>query len=208
MLLLNWWVATGILFLEIATVGKLVSLIIFSGWLGEDIRNSFKTFTDEVRVNILGKTKQDVYSEKFLLICIFLFSLFSTVISLVYSEIFLQIPCALCWWQRIFIYGIVVLSFVGMYQAHKEKNVDSRKLIQKTVLGNIFVFSVGGFLFGLYQHLEQIFALYGTHLPCPVSGADCSKMTIFEYGHITFPWTAVVLCAFFIVIILLQRKLK
>jgi disulfide bond formation protein DsbB len=122
--------------------------------------------------------------------------------TLVYSEIFLQVPCALCWWARIFMYGIVLLSGLALLSRQFKREEF------KTQISNIMVFSVLGSIVSLYHHVLQMTAAAGSHLPCPVSGGDCAKRLIFEYGHITFPWMAFVLFTFFMVIILLQRKLK
>jgi disulfide bond formation protein DsbB len=196
MLQLNWYVATGVLILEIGFLGKLLSLLIVTFGKGK-LKTQYLSLVDNVARDIKNKFSLDVLSARFLVFCIFVFSLASSIMTLVYSEIFLQEPCALCWWQRVFMYGIVVLSGQSLW-CKTEKNVREY----------ILSFSVFGFLFALYQHFEQILALYGTHLPCPVSAVDCSKMTVFEYGHITFPWMAVVLFAFFVVIVLLQKKLE
>lgn len=202
MFLLNWWVATGVLFLEIITIFHIgLVLILFLG--NADMKNKLRETINKnwnYKMNLLGFQSQ----EKYLVFVIFLFSLFSSLLTLVYSEYFLQIPCALCWWQRVFMYGIVVISATALWS---DRN--GNKLLEiKGIIKYILNFSILGFVFAIYQHAMQMLALYGTHLPCPVSGEDCSKMTLFEYGHITFPWMAVVLFAFFITIILLQKKLN
>jgi disulfide bond formation protein DsbB len=200
MLQVNWWVATGTLLLEIALLGKLFSLIVVSlpeNFLGKSFRTNLKELIFGTKQKIFHRYGLDVLSEKFLIFFIFLFSLAASIMTQVYSEIFLQEPCSLCWFQRVFMYGVVVLSGIGLFK-NSSKN-------QST---NILVFSIFGALFSLYQHVMQILALYGTKLPCPATSVDCSKMIVFEYGHITFPWMAFVLFAFFIVIILLQRKLS
>lgn len=196
MLQFNWWVATGILFLEIGFLGKLFSLLVVK-YASGSLKSQFVELIKKVSENIKHRFGIHVLSERFLLLCIFIFSLCSSIMTLVYSEVFLQEPCSLCWWQRVFMYGITLLSLQALVK--KEEG---------NILKYVLSFSFFGFLFALYQHIEQILALYGTHLPCPATSVDCSKMTIFEYGHITFPWMAVVLFAFFIVIILLQREIR
>jgi len=200
MLILNSWIATGVLIFEIAVLGKLFSLIVVS----LDKENNFrKKFIESIygrKIEIFQKFGLDVLSDKFLLVFIFIFSLFASVMTLVYSEIFMQVPCALCWFERIFMYGIVVISATALWS--------NRELEQKGILKYIVNFSILGAIFSLYHHILQMAASFGSHLPCPTSGGDCGKRIIFEYGHITFPWMAFVLFAFFIIIILLQRKLK
>lgn len=207
MLTLNWYVATGVLLLEIALLGKLVSLFILK-FGGNNLRAQYMDMVKPLVHGFKNNFNIDILSERTLVAWIFIFSLFSSIMTLVYSELFLQVPCALCWFQRIFMYGIVILSGLPLLSRWTHGPTYSGEEQFQLQLKNIFIFSVFGFLFGLYQHAEQILALYGTHLPCPVSGADCAKMTVYEYGHITFPWMAVVLFAFFIIIILLQKEIK
>jgi disulfide bond formation protein DsbB len=197
MLTLNSWIALGVLIFEIAVLGKLISLIIMS--LGDDnnFKKNFKETVYGTKQKIFHNFGWDVLSEKFLLVFIFLFSLLASILTLVYSEIFQQVPCALCWFERIFMYGIVVLSGIGLT---KNPPLNQQK--------NIFVFSIFGAIISLYHHVLQMTAGIGSHLPCPTSGGDCAKRIIFEYGHITFPWMAFVMFAFFIIIILLQKRLK
>lgn len=47
-------------------------------------------------------------------------SLMAIVGSLIYSEIFKFEPCVLCWWQRIFIYPVFIISLVSILK--KDKN--------------------------------------------------------------------------------------
>jgi hypothetical protein len=109
MLQLNWYVATAVLLLEIGFLGKLLSLLIVS-FGGTSLKSQYLKLVDNVASDIKHKFNIDVLSARFLVACIFVFSLVSSVMTLVYSEIFLQEPCALCWWQRVFMYSIVVLS--------------------------------------------------------------------------------------------------
>jgi disulfide bond formation protein DsbB len=205
MLTLNWWVATGVLILEIALLGKLFGLLV-TYLPDSNFKKKYIDLVFNTKESIAESFGTNILSEKLLVTFIFLFSLASSIMTLVYSEIFLQEPCALCWWQRVFMYGIVFLSGLPLLTS-PYKGEENSAIVQRYQIKNILVFSIFGAMFALYQHLEQILALYGTHLPCPVSGVDCAKMTVFEYGHITFPWMAFVLFTFFIVIILLQNRL-
>ena len=184
------------LLLEMALLGKLFSLVIVV-FVKSEVKRNFIDIIYKTKQNILEKFSIDVLSDKFLLTCIFLFSLFSALMSLVYSEIFLQIPCALCWYERIFMYGTVILSAIGLFKNPPQNQTK-----------NILVFSIFGAIISLYHHILQMTASTTSHLPCPVSGGDCAKRLIFEYGHITFPWMGFVLFVFFIVIIILQSKLR
>ncbi len=196
MLLLNWILGTGILFLEFAFLGKFISLLIVTFGKG-NFKKSYLEIVYKTKERIFTKFGLDVLSDKFLIFFVFIFSLVSSMLTLVYSEIFLQIPCALCWFERIFMYGILILSAIALTKNPPQNQIK-----------NIFIFSIFGAAFSFYHHILQMTAGANSHLPCPTSGGDCAKRLIFEYGHITFPWMAFVLFAFFIVIILLQKKLK
>ncbi len=76
-------------------------------------------------------------------------------------------------------YGIVVMSGLGLWR--KEA---------RNIFPYINIFAIFGLVVSLYHHFLQMFATSSGHLPCPVSGGDCAKRIIFEYGHITFPWMA------------------
>jgi disulfide bond formation protein DsbB len=115
--------------------------------------------------------------------------------TLVYSEYFGVIPCALCWFERVFMYGITILSGFSICLARVP-------LARQIQLGNILVFSIFGAIISLYHHVLQMTANVNSHLPCPASGGDCAKRLIFEYNHITFPYMAFVLFSFFIILIL------
>jgi disulfide bond formation protein DsbB len=194
-------VAKGVLLLEFALLGKLISLLIVT-FAGGEFKKSFIQIVYKTKQNIFHNFGLEVLSDKFLIFFIFIFSLTSSVMTLVYSEIFLQVPCALCWFERIFMYGVVLLSGLALLSP-QFKNEGYRVQVN-----NILVFSILGAMVALYHHVLQMTAAAGSHLPCPTSGGDCAKRLIFEYDHITFPWMAFVLFVFFIVIILLQRKLK
>jgi disulfide bond formation protein DsbB len=176
--LLNHISATGILILEIAII----------------INIALYTFADKKTVNDLIDWKLNKFAfgmsiNRYALFMIFVTSLLSSIMTLIYSEYFGVVPCALCWFERVFMYGIVIISGLALYK--KE---------EKYILPYILSFSVFGAAFALYHHVLQMTATIYSHLPCPVSGGDCAKRIIFEYGHITFPWMAFVIFAFYIVI--------
>jgi disulfide bond formation protein DsbB len=104
----------------------------------------------------------------------FLLALGSTVMSLVYSEIFGFIPCGLCWMQRVFLYPQVIL--LGMAWWKKDSKIADY----------IIALSILGALYALDQHFLQMGISSG--LPCPASGeGDCAKRILFEFNYITFP---------------------
>jgi len=103
----------------------------------------------------------------------FLITLASLVGSLLYSNVLGFDPCALCWWQRIFIYPQVVIFFVAMIKKDKR------------VFDYIIPLSILVFIVALYNSYLQMDGV--SLLPCDASGPSCSKVLVKEFGYITIP---------------------
>jgi disulfide bond formation protein DsbB len=117
------------------------------------------------------------YIERFGLYMTFSIALGSSVVALMYSEIFGFVPCGLCWLERIFLFpqGIILLG--ALY--FKDKLVARYGIILSTI----------GFTIALYHHYLQ---MGGTQfIKCPAAGAvDCAKRIMFEFDFMTFPLLA------------------
>ena len=130
------------------------------------------------------------------LLAIFLLSTLSVAGTLVMQYAFNLNPCDLCWWQRIFMYPIALISFIALL-----KNMDI-----SDVADYILALSVFGFAVALYQHLLQILPA-GSLIPCDPSN-DCAIRSVFEFGFVTIPWMALtVFSAIFLIAILGRRKI-
>ena len=112
-------------------------------------------------------------------------SAIATIGSLSLSEVLGFVPCKLCWYQRIFMYPISIISFIGVI-----KNDDS---IKKYILP----ISIIGFVIALYHVLLQMFP---TILECSDEVAKCSAVEFAQYGYITIPVMS--LTAFALVIVI------
>lgn len=103
-------------------------------------------------------------------------SVAGTILTLVYSDIFGFVPCGLCWFERICLYPIALISTLALLKG-------DRSIYTYTVpLSGI------GALISLYHHYLQMGG--SAVLGCPAAGADCAKRIIFEFGYITFPLMA------------------
>lgn len=111
------------------------------------------------------------------------------IMSLYYSEVLGIIPCVLCWYQRIFMYSQVFLFGYAWYR--KDRNI----------LPYTLLLSIVGFIIAVYHHALQIG--YDIYKPCSTSpfAVDCAKPTFIEFGFVTFPFLAIVLFGFVIVIV-------
>lgn len=92
--------------------------------------------------------------------------------SLLYEFAFGFEPCLLCWYQRIAIFGIAILSLTG--------NIKNNKTLQKQVL----IFSLLGIIVALIHNYIDIFP---SGLDICGAGPSCLKRYVDIFGYITIP---------------------
>ena len=120
------------------------------------------------------------------LLFIWVVSLVATLGSLYFSEIRGYIPCTMCWFQRIFMYPIVIITTVAVIQ----KNA---KIAMTTA-----VFSVIGGCISLYHYgIQKIDFLTDSAPACGL--VSCTGQYINWLGFITIPFLA--LTAFILIAI-------
>lgn len=125
---------------------------------------------------------------------VFILSSVSLVGSLFIQYIVLLPPCDLCWWQRIFMYPIALITGIALI-----KNVRF-----SDIADYVLVLAIPGAAVALYQHLLQMLPA-GSLIPCDATG-DCAVRSVFEFGYVTLPWFAFSAFAVFILIALVARK--
>lgn len=103
-------------------------------------------------------------------------------------------PCILCWWQRIFMYPIAIISLIAFI-----KNVELSEIADY-----LLALSFLGALVSLYQHLLQILPA-GALIPCDPTN-DCAVRSVFEFGFVTLPWMALTMFVAIFLIAVLNRK--
>lgn len=124
------------------------------------------------------KSKFLEYVDKHFLVLSFLISLAASIFSLAYSEIIHFAPCVLCWWQRIFMFPLVLIFGVAFW--YKD-----RRVIRYTLPLVCF-----GFLFSIYQNFFYYFG-ESSNLPCDASGVSCYQRLVSEFGgYISIPMLA------------------
>ncbi len=127
----------------------------------------------------------------------FFASLFSAFLTLFYSEYLGYAPCALCWFQRVALYPMVILFFIAWMRK------------DFTVYRYILALSAVGFIVSLYHQYLQMG--YDAFLPCAANAVfvDCAKPSFVEFGFVTFPFMALTLFSFFILVaVTLRMKVK
>ena len=134
------------------------------------------------------------FIRRYALLITFVLAAGGLVGSLLIEYVVFLAPCDLCWWQRVFMYPIALISAVALL-----KNVSFADIADY-----VLVLAIPGALVALYQHLLQMLPT-GSLIPCDATGA-CAVRSIFEFGYITMPWMALSAFALFVLIALVARK--
>lgn len=132
------------------------------------------------------KTKKTIFT-KFLIkkanLLIFLASFVAVFGSLIYSELFGFEPCTLCWWQRIFIYPIMFISFVALI---KKEN---------SAFQYINPLAFIALLFSLYHNYILISASE-SYICNPDTFGSCSTRFVEVFAFIDIPFMALSIVLF------------
>ena len=103
----------------------------------------------------------------------------STLVSLFFSEVMALKPCVLCWYQRIFMFPLVVILLVGLYP------------LDKGVVRYALPLAVIGWLFAVYHYL-----LYSGFIPEGLQPCDkelsCTEINLELFGFVTIPMLSIV----------------
>ena len=112
----------------------------------------------------------------------------STLGALFFSEVMQIPPCVLCWYQRIFMFPLVLLLPIGLFP------------FDRNVLRYAAPLVVFGWLFAVFHLLLLVGVIPEALKPC-TQGVPCSDKTIAWFGFVTIPLLSFV--AFSIIIALL-----
>ena len=109
----------------------------------------------------------------------FLVASIATLGSLFFSEIMQFIPCSMCWYQRIFIYPLVIIFLISLLYPDD----------------NVFKYSIAlvliGFAFAVYHNLLMFEIIPESMVPC-VQGVPCSTKYLGWFGFIDIPFLSLV----------------
>lgn len=120
-------------------------------------------------------------------------SLISTLGSLYFSEILKLPPCLLCWYQRIFMYPLVIIFAVGIWK--KDKNIPFFAL----------PLSIIGTIIASYHNLLYYKIIPENIAPCTL-GVSCTIKQIEWLGFITIPFLSLMAFITIVILMLLHRK--
>ena len=123
----------------------------------------------------------------------FITACLATLGSLFFSEIMEFIPCSMCWYQRIFMYPLVIIFLVNMLYPDDK--------IVKYAMPIAFV----GWAFSVYHNLLMFEIIPESIVPC-VQGVPCSTEYINWLGFITIPFLSFVAYSIILVLLLIIKK--
>jgi len=98
----------------------------------------------------------------------------STLGSLFFSEIMEFPPCVLCWYQRIFVYPLVLIFSVGLFP------------FDKGVVKYALPLALVGWFIALYHNLLYSGIIPESIQPCS-QGVSCTEHYIDLFGFLTIP---------------------
>jgi disulfide bond formation protein DsbB len=98
----------------------------------------------------------------------------ATLGSLFFSEVMEIEPCVLCWYQRIFMYPLVLIFLVGMFPA------------ERAVVRYAMPVAVTGWVFALYHFLVYSGFIPEQLQPCS-QGVSCADVNLELFGFLDIP---------------------
>ncbi len=113
--------------------------------------------------------------------------------SLFFSSVMGLQPCLLCWYQRIFIYPLVVLFLVGMFP------------LDRSVVRYTLPLAVIGWGFAIYHYLVYSGYIPENLQPCS-EDVPCSEINLELMGFITIPMLSILSYSAIIVLLLIFRR--
>ena len=112
------------------------------------------------------------------------------LLSTLFAEHVLQWPvCPLCWYQRVCIYPLVILLGIAAFKD------------EKIIIPYVLPFPILGFLFAVYQYLEQMIPGFAPINFCK-QGIACGTIHLKLLGFITLPFLSAVSCVVIFVLLL------
>ena len=127
------------------------------------------------------------------LLVIWTVSLIATLGSLYFSEVRGFEPCSLCWYQRILMYPIILISGVALFQ----KNA-------RIALTTAFFAVIGGGI-SLYHYGIQKLSFLSDSAPA-CGDVPCTGAYINVFGFITIPFLALIAFTIILITSLLMMK--
>lgn len=131
----------------------------------------------------------------FIIFLSFLVATIATLGSLFFSEIMQFVPCSMCWYQRIFMYPLVLIFLINLLYPDR--------FIFKYAMPLV----ITGWLFSFYHNLLMFKIIPESVVPC-VQGVPCSTVYINWFGFITIPFLSFISYTTILVLLVILKKGK
>ncbi len=111
-------------------------------------------------------------------------SIVSIIGSLTYQLVYETPVCELCWWQRIFLYPVSVISLVALWYKTREAHV---------TIGILSLFGLWYASYHYYYHFQGFVLGNKLTLPCSYGGLmpACTDSPILVFGFATIPFMGI-----------------
>ncbi len=127
------------------------------------------------------------------LVLIFIVSGGSMLASLLYSEIIGYTPCLMCWYQRISLYGISIISLVAVIKKQS-----------KEIWSYVSTLSVIGAIVALVHVFSRF--TQSEIFDCSASGPSCLQELFTKFGYIDIPVMSLSALVFIILLIVNRKR--
>lgn len=129
----------------------------------------------------------------FYILWIGIISALSTLAALTYQFVYGLEVCSLCWWQRIFMFPIEVITFFSLVEREKATHL---------ITGTLATIGAGFAGYHYYNHFQNFVLGQDVILPCGAVGLvpSCSDSYFIYFGFLTLPFMALI--AFLSIIVL------
>ncbi|MDH5518291.1 MAG: disulfide bond formation protein B [Gammaproteobacteria bacterium] len=141
-----------------------------------------------------NKQSAALLNNQWLLIFIcWLIATIATLGSLFFSEVMGLKPCVLCWYQRIFMYPLVIVFLSAMWPT------------DRTVFRYAFPLAIIGWCFAVYHYLVYSGYIPESLQPCS-EDVSCAKIDLELLGFITIPMLSILSYTAIILLLIIYRK--
>lgn len=117
----------------------------------------------------------------------------STLGSLFFSDIMDLPPCALCWYQRVFMYPLVIIFLIGLFP------------FDKNIIKYSLPVAIAGWGFAFYHTLLYAGVIPEIIQPCS-QGVSCSETYLDLFGFITIPLLSLVSFSIIVTLLFILRR--
>lgn len=139
------------------------------------------------------KTKSGPDTNWNILFACWLLATFSTMGSIFFSHVMEFAPCVLCWYQRIFLFPLVIILPLGLFP------------FDKNVVKFALPLAIAGWLTAAYHNLLYSGIIPESIQPCS-QGVSCTEEYISLFGFLTIPMLSLLSFSTIIALLIILKK--